>query len=128
MALNRVALSPFCAKVISAEAWKTVDAISLSDSANTVVLNLGSDTTQQYEVMFNLVSSAATRTEVLCQVGVDTAATGSLTNHWWRNYVAYRYTSGWQGPFIIHEDDDVMGWASSADAVDLMIKVRRIQT
>jgi hypothetical protein len=123
----RIGLKEFFGKLIAVEpGWKTVDAVSLGNSANTVVYNPGSDSTERYEVQFNLVNSATANTSYLVQVGVDTAATGALTNHWWRNYVPYRYTSGWQGPYIINGDDDVMGWADTASVVDMMIRAREI--
>jgi len=59
-------------------------------------------------------------------VGVDVAATGTVTHPWMDGEVInYPGTSGWRGGFLIAGDDDVRGVTSLVGAI-IHWRIRRV--
>jgi hypothetical protein len=123
--LSRNAFLEFYNKTVEVSGDIQLDPTALTASANTVVWNPGSDTTDTYLIEFNVVNAAST--DSIVYVGIDLAATGTLTQYFFRNYIPTGHQTGWCGPFVLAGDDDFMAWVD-AGTFHISMRAKKVTT
>jgi hypothetical protein len=110
--------------------WIQQDPTELITSSQTL-FDPGSDSTEEYLVSFNVVNiDDANYYPATVSIGVDIGGNGGnlADKEFWmmQQVVGYPGSSGWQGPYLIAGDDNVIGLATANNSATVHIRARRV--